>query len=200
MSTSNDLIVAARSVIEVLDLLQIPFFVGGSVASSYHGVPRSTIDVDLIADIQERHVLPFFSQIVDEFYADEATIRNAIFNRSCFNLIHLETGFKVDIFINQNREFDRSAFARAKAAPLDAEQQLCVPIASLEDIVLAKLLWYREGDEVSERQWNDVSMLARNNRGQLDQAYLRELADQLAIIDLLHRLFVEVKLDGKPAP
>ncbi|QDU74491.1 hypothetical protein Pan97_14990 [Bremerella volcania] len=104
----------------------------------------------------------------------------------------------MDVFVNQNREFDRSAFARAKTGELDEEQQVCVPIASLEDIILAKLLWYREGNEVSERQWNDVSMLARNNCERLEQHYLNEIASQLKVADLLRRLFEEVKIDEDP--
>ncbi|PQO29134.1 hypothetical protein C5Y96_15380 [Blastopirellula marina] len=199
MNTSNDLIVAVSTIIAALDSLHIPFFIGGSVASSYHGVPRSTIDIDLVADIKEEHAKPFFSQVATEFYADETTIRKACLDRSCFNLIHLGTGFKVDIFVNQNREFDRSAFARATKGALDECQQVCVPIASPEDIILAKLLWYREGNEVSERQWNDVSMLARNNREQLDQDYLRVQAVQLKVVDLLDRLFAEVKIGNKPS-
>lgn len=148
----------------------------------------------MIADIEERHVNSFYSKVAAEFYAEEATIRTAILSRSCFNLIHLETGFKIDIFVNQDREFDRSAFVRAKAGLLDEEQQFYVPIASPEDIILAKLLWYREGSEVSERQSNDVVLLARNNREQLDQEYLKDLAAQLKIADLLRRLFDEVGL------
>jgi len=197
VSNPIDLIVAVGSVTKTLDLMQIPYFVGGSVASSYHGVPRSTIDVDLVADIQEKHSSPFFARVSTEFYANESTIRQAISSKSCFNLIHLETGFKVDIFVNQNRKFDRSAFDRAKPGRLAEDQSLCVPIASLEDIILAKLLWYRQGNEVSERQWNDVSMLARNNREQLDGTYLTEQAAQLRIDDLLRRLFAEVKFDDK---
>lgn len=197
MNTSNDLIVAVRAVIAALDSLHIPFFIGGSVASSYHGVPRSTIDIDLVADIKEEHASPFFSLVATEFYADEAAIRKAILARSCFNLIHLGTGFKVDIFVNQNRGFDRSAFARAKMGALDEDQQVCVPIGSPEDIILAKLIWYREGNEVSERQWNDVSMLARNNREHLDQEYLRDQSAQLKVADLLRRLFAEVKIDDQ---
>jgi len=83
---------------------------------------------------------------------------------------------------------------------LDEEQQVCVPIASLEDIILAKLLWYREGNEVSERQWNDVSLLARNNGERVDQKYLRDLAEQLQIDDLLRRLFDEANPQGKYDP
>lgn len=91
MSDPNELVAALKPVAEALSLLRIPHYVGGSVASSYHGAVRSTMDIDIVCQMREEQVGPFISQFDDGFYISESAIRQAIRRRSCFNLIHFET-------------------------------------------------------------------------------------------------------------
>lgn len=146
------------------------------------------MDVDLVADLEEQHVQQFIQRLSNAYYASEAAIRDAIARRSCFNLIHLETNYKIDIFINQKRTFDSSAFSRATKVELTAHEPITIPMASREDIILAKLVWYREGGETSERQLNDVRGLINVARTTADVLYLTEQAKSLKVEDLLKRM------------
>lgn len=191
MSIPNDLVTALQAVVTTLDSHGIPYYVGGSIASSFHGVPRSTIDADLVTDLQLEQISPFFRAISTEFYAREATMRDAVLRKSCFNRIHLDTGFKIDIFVQEGRPYDRSAFSRARIDSLSQDYSLRVRICSAEDNILAKLAWYRAGGETSERQWNDVLMVAKIRKTSLDWNYLQDMANGLSVADLLARLLNE---------
>ena len=94
-------------VAQTLEQLGIPYAVGGSLASSLHGVMRATLDVDIVADMRSEHVPPLVAALAPEFYADDEMMRDAIEHRSSFHLIHYKTAFKVDIFIRKLRAFDR---------------------------------------------------------------------------------------------
>ena len=97
--------VVAQEVIQAFDLLGIEYFIGGSVASTVHGIPRLTMDVDLVADMREEHIAPFVARLEGDFYVDGDMIREAIHSRSSFNVIHLPTMVKADIFLRQPTGF-----------------------------------------------------------------------------------------------
>ena len=118
-------------------------------------------------------------------------IRDAIRRRSSFNVIHLATMMKVDVFILKDRAFDQAAFARSTASTLDEHQRRVYPLTTAEDIVLHKLEWYRLGGGVSERQWQDVLGVFRVQGATLDRAYLERWASDLGVADLLARAIRE---------
>ncbi len=150
---------------------------------------RSTMDVDLVADLTLDHVGPVLVAVTDEYYASDRAMRDAIQRQSSFNLIHLPTSFKLDIFISRGRSFDKLCFNRSTVTRLGtADSGIDVPIASVEDILLSKLDWYRAGNEVSERQWNDVTQLVKLNREHLDWSYPQSVAHEILVMDLLERL------------
>lgn len=179
-------------VTSVLDDLRIPYVIGGSMASIIHGMLRTTMDVDIVADMQPEHVSPFVVQLQDAFYADEIAIRQAIQRRSSFNLIHLTTMFKVDIFLPKERAFDQQQLARRIAEPVgpDADAQLWV--STPEDVVLAKLDWFRLGGEISERQWRDILGVLKTQQAALNLEYLRHWAQDLGVADLMERALEEL--------
>ncbi|MFI5183523.1 MAG: hypothetical protein ACHQNV_03925 [Vicinamibacteria bacterium] len=190
--TASDLLTALAPVVDVLEGLGVRYFVGGSVASSVHGVPRTSIDVDLVADLESRHVTPLLNQLENTYYVDEGRVRAAIEGRRSFNLIHLATMFKVDIFVSRRRPFDLEALDRAPLAPLDdAPDARRFRVASAEDAILAKLEWFRAGGEVSERQWTDVLGVLTMGRAEVDRAYLQRWAATLGVGDLMARAFDE---------
>jgi hypothetical protein len=172
-------------VIAVLDELGVPYHVGGSFASSIHGMARQTRDLDLVAELSPADIAPFAARLQGGFYLDEDSIRRAIRDRSHFNLIHLASGFKVDLFVPGGSPFDRSEMARAAPYSLGDTLPRSVRVKSPEDIFLRKLVWYRQGGEVSDRQWNDLLGLARTQAGRLDLAYLESWAEALGVADLL---------------
>jgi hypothetical protein len=171
-------------VIELFEKLDLPFMIGGSLASSIHGQPRSTQDVDLIAPVEEKHVDAIVAGVQADFYVSAPMLRDAIRRRSCFNLIH-PTGLKIDVFVLPDREWDRIAFARRMRAPYPSSPQSILWVRTAEDIVLKKLEWFRLGGEVSERQWRDVLGVLRAQGERLDLVYLRRWAPGLSVSDLL---------------
>lgn len=184
---NDDLAEALRPVAKAFAHVGVPFYVGGSVASSFHGAMRSTMDVDLVADLSDAQVTPFLTELGDAYYFSEAAIRDAIRRKSSFNLIHLGTSFKVDVFANRGRPFDQSVFSRAAPGQIGGDADFVVPIASAEDTIISKLEWYRAGDEVSERQWNDIATVLKLLGDKANMPYLRQFAQSVGVADLLDR-------------
>ncbi len=191
MTESDDLIEALAPVVEALRKLRIRHYVGGSIASSFHGAARSTMDVDLVAELGEEEIPDFVQCFGDEFYLSESAIRDAVKRRSCFNLIHLPSSFKVDIFIKRGRPFDDESMRRARLERLGDKRTVEVPIATAEDTIISKLEWFRLTNETSERQWDDVSRLLKLLGDAADIAYLQRAAKSVGIEDLLERLLRE---------
>jgi hypothetical protein len=186
VNSSDDIVRAVEPVLRCLERLGVAAYIGGSVASSASGVARSTLDVDVVADLLEVHVAPFSAALRHDYYVEEEAVREAVRRRSCVNVVHFATMLKVDIFVAKRDPFDRSALARARPAPLGPEAP-AFPLASAEDVALHKLLWFRMGGEVSGRQWGDVLGVLRVRGGALDTAYLDRWAAVLGVTDLLRR-------------
>jgi hypothetical protein len=184
---------AFRELIGKLDLLEIPFMVGGSLASSIHGVYRSTNDVDLIADLSEAKARRLCEELSRNFYADADAAADSVRRGRSFNLIHYATSYKFDIFPLQAEAYAQAEFARRsfKELTLADSEPLRIPVASAEDTVLTKLVWYRLGGEASERQWSDVLGVLRTLSGDADRHYLEKWAVELRISDLLNRALRE---------
>ncbi len=189
MSHDDELVKTLTPVIAAFNRLQVPYYIGGSVASSYHGAVRSTMDIDIVSDLRLQHVESFLTEFLEDFYVSEIAIRQAIARRTCFNLINFGTSLKVDIFIHRGRPFDLACMHRAEKGCIGgANGSIEVPVATLEDTIISKLEWYRLTDETSERQWDDVSRLIRLARGTLDRVYLERSAQMVGVSDLLDRL------------
>lgn len=182
---------AALLVTTLLDSLRIPYVIGGSVASMAHGMIRSTLDVDIVADIEAEHVEPLLASLSSVFYVDESSIWRAIERRDSFNLIHLETMVKVDVFLPRVRPFDRQQLARRIAVRISPNAAETFWILTAEDTILAKLDWFRMGGEVSERQWRDILGVLKTQGEALDVAYLRQWAAALNVAELLERALEE---------
>lgn len=177
--TGSDLHAALEPVVQALEAAGARYYVGGSVASSTHGVPRSSLDADVLAELDEASAARVVELLGDAFYADASRARDAARRKASFNVIHLATMFKVDIFVSRGRAFDASVLDRAQ--PHGAWR-----VASAEDVVLLKLEWYRRGGEVSERQWTDVIGVLRA-ASPLEDTYLDRWAADLGLVDLLAR-------------
>lgn len=195
---SPDIISAVKPVVEAFDKLGIPYYIGGSVASSTYGLARSTLDIDMVSDLKSENVHKLVKILEASYYIDEDMILDAIQRRSSFNLIHLETMFKVDVFVAKEGSYHKEAFVRRRKDTLDEDDPTVeFYLVSPEDIILNKLDWYRLGGGVSERQWNDVLGVLKVQRNLLDMKYLRHWASELGLVDLLERVLSDTGTDWK---
>jgi hypothetical protein len=176
-----------QRLIVVLDRLGIPYMVGGSLASSIHSIPRSTNDIDIVADLRPALVGQFVAELRDDFYVDPPqAVEQALRAGRMFNLIHFASGYKYDIYPLLPDPYHQLALARRCEAEHALEgSSVRFYVASPEDTILAKLAWYRAGGQVSERQWADVLDVVRIKRDRLDLPYLRQWAAVLNVADLL---------------
>src|ERR1039457_344199 len=181
---------AFSRILEILDRMEVPYLVGGSVASAVHGISRPTMDADLVVDLPVSKVDEFAGMLEPDFYADAEVIREAFAASRPFNVIHYASTYKFDFFPLANDEYSQTEFGRrcfVETRSFGDEPRECA-VATAEDTILRKLLWYRAGGEASERQWNDIRGVLQVSRAVLDVAYLRKWADRLTVSDLLTRL------------
>lgn len=187
-----DVLAAMIPVIETLDRLGIDYFVGGAVASLAYGIYRTTADVDIVAEIQSEHVPAFVQSLQDAYYVDADMIKDAIRHRSEFNVIHLDTMFKVDIFLPKRRPFDQAIRQRVQRSELKIlEESSMFNMESPEDVILTKLEWYNMGGGVSERQWGDILGVLKVQKQKVDRAYLHHWAAEIGVAELLARALQE---------
>lgn len=177
----------ALRVIDVLESMGIQYHLGGSYASSIHGIPRQTQDIDLVVDLTPDSAAALAQRLAGEFYADARSASEAAREKRSFNLIHLDSGIKVDLFVLAAAPFDVEEFRRHRRERVQLEPERFAYVKSPEDIVLRKLQWYRMGGEVSDRQWADVEGIVRTQGEALDREYLRRWARELKVDDLLER-------------
>jgi hypothetical protein len=190
----NDLLPALEPIISVFEKLGAGYYIGGSVASSSFGIPRTTLDIDIIADLKQEHVEPLFKSLYDDYYIDKDMINEALERKSSFNVIHFATMMKVDIFILKKRAFDREAFRRKKLDTLEiSENSISYYFSSPEDIILSKLEWYQMGGQVSERQWNDIIGVLKVQGKTIDIDYLRKWATEIKVLDIFEKALKEVE-------
>ncbi|VAW35922.1 hypothetical protein MNBD_CHLOROFLEXI01-1475 [hydrothermal vent metagenome] len=190
---NSEILQVTLFVTDTLDQLQVPYVIGGSIASIFHGIVRTTMDADIVANLEAKHVKLFVAAVQEQFYIDEQALIQAIQRRSSVNLIHLETMFKIDIFIPKERPFDQQQLARRIPERIQAKTDKIIWILSAEDVVLAKLDWFRLGGEVSERQWRDILGVLKLQHATLDIAYLQQWAQALQVTDLLEHALGSVE-------
>jgi len=179
------------AVAKALERMGILYFVGGSLASSVHGVARATLDADIIAKLDPGQAGRFAKELGPEFYADIDAIADAATRRSSFNVIHIATAFKIDVFVPLATAYADVEMERRQSHIIDQETGERMAFSTAEDTLLAKLRWYRRGNEVSERQWRDVLGILRVAGQILDGSYLSMWAGELGIADLLDRALRE---------
>lgn len=188
----TDLHEAYRQLVEVLEEMELPFAIGGSIASATFGVARATQDIDLVIDLNPGQAFLLAQRLEDRFAVDPEDARDAISRNCAFNLIHLNSAYKFDIFpatffAHGQDELRRRRMVSGTGLVMDGE----VPVVSPEDIILAKLAWYRKGNETSERQWRDLESVWQTRGEELDRPYLEQWASKMRTSDLLRKLIGE---------
>jgi hypothetical protein len=184
---------ALASFVAALDRAGVHFFVGGAVASSTHGLMRSTEDLDIAAELEAAQVDPLVKELQSEFDVDDEAVRDAVKRRRPCNIYFRAEFTRIDLYVLANTPFNRSQMSRRVVLDIPGIARR-VPLASPEDVVLKKLDWYRQGHEVSQRQWKDVLGVLVVQGPRLDAAYLKAWAHELDVEGLLDRALAEASL------
>ena len=180
-------------VASILEQQQITYVLVGSLASSLHGIYRSTADIDLVADVRAAQVISLLSALENSFYVDEHAVRDAIDKQQSFNAIHFDSVFKVDIFIPKSDPFSRNQLDRRELRRISPDVEQRIYVATIEDTILAKLRWYDSGGRLSNTQWTDVVGMIGASSARLDLDYLNKWANTLGVTDLLKNAFDETR-------
>ena len=181
----------ALLVVATLEQLRIRYEVCGSLASSLHGVPRSTLDADIVADLTPESARQFAAAIGPDFYCVPDAIVESVRAKRSFNIIHLPTMLKVDIFALKDSAFAHTGFSRRVQTHFPDASGPLIWVSSPEDIVLHKLSWYEAGGRVSERQFIDAVGVLRIAGAKIDRDYLAHWASVLAVPELLQLALAE---------
>jgi len=179
-----------KQITSVLESLAIPYAIGGSIASGSRGIWRTTMDIDIVAYVRPSQIDALAAALGPDWYVDADMIRSAIAAGRSFNLIQRRFAYKVDIF-PPTTEFHHRQLERATPFPVGPDAVLC-SVATAEDILLAKLRWYLDGGEVSDRQWTDICGIIATNPP-LDLAYLQLWAARLGVTRLLEKAQADVR-------
>ena len=187
----SDPLSALLDVVGILDDLEIPYAVGGSVASSVFGEPRASADADLIADISQAQLRGLLARLEGAYYVSEDAARDAAKRHSSFNIIHLDSMYKVDIFVAGPSQMDREQLRRKVRVALTAAPDTDAFVTAAENLIVRKLDWFRQSGETSDRQWRDVLGILKVQAGALDMSYLRRNAEDAGLQALFDRALQE---------
>jgi hypothetical protein len=185
MSSPDDAWNEVRKAVRLLERMKIPYVLGGSLASSVQGAPRSTNDADIMVAPFAGREAEFARDYGEGYYVSVPSIVDANRRRSSFNVINTMIGFKVDFFVQKSRDYDASVMARRQARFVPEGATEATAVLSVEDSILTKLEWYRLGGEVSERQWRDVIEMLEAQWQTVDGAYLSKWAKEIHVDDLV---------------
>jgi len=167
---------AVLEILEILDRVNIQYMISGSVASMFYGEPRLTHDIDLVIDINIRSAKALYEKAKDDYYISMEGVRDALENKTIFNLIHNETGFKIDFWILTESEFDISRFGRRRKHRIEGKDYY---FSTPEDTILIKLLWLKESG--FKKHQDDISGLLRFFPGKLDYLYIWNWIEKLGL-------------------
>jgi hypothetical protein len=176
-------------VIRLLKKAKIPCMVCGSLASSVHGRPRSTIDIDFVIDPNSEQLEAFIAAVPEGWYVSLEAARGALTQQSMFNVVDAASGWKADFIVRKDRPFSRAEFQRRQKVRIFRRS---VDVAAAEDVILSKLEWSK--DAGSERQYGDALGVAQLRGEQLDRTYLQKWAKDLGVEEELARLLAEAAL------
>ena len=189
-----DPIAVAVLVATVLERLGVRYVLGGSLASATFGEPRTTLDVDFAADLEPRHVDPFVAAMTEAFFVDREWVASEVGRRGAFQLVHRSSMVRVDVFVPEWSGLHLWKWQQRRRVTLAPPAAGAIDVTGPEGIVLQKLSWFRDGGQVSDRQWRDVLGVLKLQGSALDLSILREWALRLSLGDLLERALQQAGL------
>jgi hypothetical protein len=177
----------------VFDRLNLNYFITGSIATSYYGEPRFTNDIDVIVELATEDILKFCQSFpTGDFYLSAEAVRSAIRERRQFNILHPATGLKVDVFVLKDTAFEQSRYNRRQLLKIREGQNAW--FATPEDVILKKLVCYKEGE--SGKHIRDILGVLKIQENSIDLAYLAYWAAQLGLLDLWQDVLAQARFDN----
>ncbi|MHC4155047.1 MAG: hypothetical protein ACYST6_09020 [Planctomycetota bacterium] len=177
----------------VLDSLHIPYAIGGSMASSIYGTVRFTQDADITVEPFDNVAGMLFEILGGRYYLSREAMFEALKRRTSFNVIHLASAFKIDVFVSKGTPFEKELMLRRKQLRLSESIEKSFSVVSPEDIILLKLRWYLDGGSTSDRQWADVLDVLTVQAEKLDLRYLKKWGVSLRVNELLEKAIAQTK-------
>lgn len=166
-----------RTIVEILDEAEVPYMLTGSLAAAFYAVPRATQDLDVVIQAEPSEIGRVVQGLsASGFYVDRDAALEAQEVRGQFNAIDPSSGWKADLIVQKDREFSRVEFSRRTRVRLF---EVAVAIASLEDVLIAKLEWSELGDSALQR--NDVLQLLERRWDEIDHPYVEKWVDVLGL-------------------
>lgn len=193
--SKTDIYRIALRVIETLEAMGIPYHLGGSLASMAHGVPRNTLDADIVAGLPVARIPEFIQKLGAEFLSNVDALKESFRKQRSNNLIHVETMLKIDLYPAKDDPFSRSEADRRVRKQMPGIPDREIWCCSAEDIVLRKLDWYRAGGLVARRQWEDAVQVLAVQAATIDKAYLEKWAERLNVSKLIQDALKEAGLN-----
>ena len=193
-SNFQEIVEALLPFLQALDRFSIPYYVGGSVASSYYGSWRRTQDVDVILAVRPDQIRTLAKQLAQNYDIDADAWIDSFRHGQPFNIFYQQTFTKIDVMPLQTAHRQEEA-RRAQPRSLFTGTPP-IRLSSAEDTILAKLKWYKAMGG-SKRQWTDILGVMQNQQPNLDLGYLRTWADTLGVRTELEQALVDAQL-GKP--
>lgn len=186
-----------RIVVPKLESLGLPYYVTGSVASTFYSVARFTHDVDVVVRLEPHEADAFCQAFADDwFYIEPTAVRYAVQRREMFNVIMAESGFKLDVIVADHSSYSNSQFHRARR--MTYRDSFSVMMASPEDIIVSKLRFYDLGG--SAKHLNDIAKVVAANQGQLETEYIEGWANNWGVLDIWHRVLRDMNPEATEPP
>jgi hypothetical protein len=173
----------------IFDSIGVTWVLGGSMASSIVGEPRFTMDIDVAVELDVEHVAALLDAVGSDYYVDESMVFEAVESRSSFNLVHLGSAMKIDVFVLSDDELDQRQLRGRERIEVGFGEAIWIGAPS--DQVLRKLRWYDEGSGASDRQWRDVVAILRVQGRRIDPVQLLADARPLGLADLVARALAD---------
>jgi hypothetical protein len=193
VSDGDPLRIAAK-LAAIFESMHVRYLLGGSLASSTFGEPRATMDIDMVVDLGPEQVAAFVAAVEGEFFTDPDWLLQETRRRGSFQIVHRDSMMRVDVFVPMWTGVHLWKWQVRRRIRLPTVDNAEIDVTSAEGIVITKLMWFRSGGEVSERQWRDVLGVLKAQRATIDVPTLRMRAAEVGVDDLFERAWTAAGL------